>query len=421
MTDAAARTSIWNRDYFLLWQGAAVSALGGQAYSIALLLWAKETTQSGTAVGAIMFAGGITSLAMPFGGVLADRYSRVRLLVVLDCLSGLFVLGLALLFCWLPGTHPALIPLVLALNFARGICMALFHPVTTALLPDLVPGESLTRANSNLQTTVRLTVLIGQSLGGLLFRLLGAPLLLVIDGASFLISAVTELWIREPVRVQSPGHVKQGLLLDLAEGLRFTARIRGFRIYLLEAACANFFIAALFVGLPFYVEDVLRVSVDWYGYLLGAMGFGAVVGSTLARRFPTPGVRRGTIQLVCLVGLSGCLLPLSLVRTPWAAWALIAGAWACVGFHGVLLTTLVQKRTPPSVRGRVFGLLTMIRHGLTPLGMAVFGLLIDVWDGHTADVLFWTGTAGLVTILCALLCADYRWFFTGDEQEVVWP
>lgn len=76
---------LWNRDFFLLWQGSVVSSLGSQAYSIALMLWAKQVTQSGTVVGLILFAGGITSLLMPWGGVLADRYSRRWLLVWRMC------------------------------------------------------------------------------------------------------------------------------------------------------------------------------------------------------------------------------------------------------------------------------------------------------------------------------------------------
>lgn len=412
-------TSIWKRDFVLLWQGAAVSEFGSQAYSIAIMLWAKETTQSGTLVGAILFAGGITSLLMPVGGVLADRFSRTALLVWLDCLGGMFVLVLAALFFAVPHNHPALLPAVLTINFLRGTCMALFHPVTTALLPDLVADGSLTTANSTLQTTFRVTSLIGQSAGGVLFRVLGAPLLLLVDGLTFLISAFSESFIREPQRTErTQGLRRISLFSDLAEGLRFTARIRGFRIYLASATCNNFFMSALFVSLPFYVEDVLRVPGDWYGYLLGATGFGAVVGAAIARWIPEPGVFRGTVQIACLMVLSSCMLVLSLVRSPWAALAVIVLAWICVGFHQVILTTLVQKRTPPMVRGRVFGLLTMIRYGLTPLGMATFGMLIDYFDGHVADVLFWAGAAGCLVDLLAVTQRDYRWFFTGDEQEV---
>lgn len=415
----STRSSMWNRDFFLLWQGSAVSALGSQAYSIAIMLWAKQATESGTVVGAVLFAGGITSLLMPFGGVLADRYSRTRLLVLLDCLTGLCVLSLAGLFYALPNDARTLIPAVLTINFVRGACMALFHPVATALVPDLVPDAQLARAHSSLQSAYRVTSLIGQGLGGILFRLLGAPLLLLGDGLSFLLSGVSEWFIREPTPDgRREPRERSGLLSDLAEGFRFTSRIRGFRIYLAEASVANFCMASLTVSLPFLVEDVFRASVDWYGYLLGTMGLGALGGAFLARWFPHPGTLRGTIQILCLFVMSGCTLLVSLAPNHWTALAIILVSWMSIGFHQVLLTTLVQRRTPKAMRGRIAGLLSTIRFGLTPLGMAVFGALIDRFAGEVTRILFWTGITGLAVVLWAVLQRDYRWFFTGDEREV---
>ena len=413
--------SLWNRDFLLLWQGSAVSALGDQAYSIAIMLWAKQATESGTIVGLVMFAGGITGLLMPLGGVLADRLPRVRMLVLLDCLSGSCVLVLATLFATLPNNHWALIPIILAINFIRGICTALFHPVSSALMPDLVADESLTSANSSLQSADRTMALFGQSIGGILFRLLGTPLLLFVDGFSFLLSALSEAFIREPPRTELLAE-KKGLHLfrDLRDGLQYTGRVRGFRLYLLGATSTNFFMAALFVSLPFFVEDVLHASVDWYGYLLGAMGLGAVIGATIARRFSVPGPHRGYLHLFCLVCLSGNMLPLSLVRSPWVAAVVLSFSWMCIGFHQVILATLVQKRTPPELRGRVFSLLTMIRSGLTPLGIACFGVLIDQLSGPVTNILFWAGSAGLAIALHNVLRRDYRWFFMGNDSVVDW-
>ena len=411
--------SIWSRDFALLWQGAVVSALGGQAYEVALVLWTKQATGSGAMVGAVLFTAGITSLLMPIGGVLADRFPRVRLLVVLDAFSGLCVLSLATLFFLLPDRHPALVPAVLVVSFLRSLGMSLFHPVTAALVPDLVPPESLNSANSALESAMRCTIVVGKSMGGLLFRLLGTPMLLLLDGVSFLISALSETFIREPAR-EDPHAAPRTLNVwrDLRDGFRYTGRVRGFRLYLFEASFANFCIAGLFVSLPFYVEDVLHASEDWYGYLLAAMGLGAMLGGLTARRFPTPGVPRGSIQIFCMGLLNACMLPLSFARTPWAALAILFVAWSCVGFHGVLLTTLVQRRTPREVRGRIFGLLSMIRIGLTPLGMAVFGVLIDHPSAGPTRILFWTGIAGLVTLTMATLFPAFRWFFMGDEVEV---
>jgi DHA3 family macrolide efflux protein-like MFS transporter len=235
---------------------------------------------------------------------------------------------------------------------------------------------------------------------------------------SFLLSALSEWFIHEPAHAPSVDRRRTSVFSDLADGLRYTGRVPGFRIYLTEAAFANFCMASIPVGLPFLVEDVYRASVDWYGYLLAAMGFGAITGSMIASRFPHPGVKRGSVHLVCLIVLSSCMLPLALVRTPWGALVVIVTAWTGVGFHQVVLTTLVQKRTPKEMRGRISGLLAMIRFGLTPLGMAVFGVLIDVFPGRVSDILFWTGLSGLLILTWAVLQRDYRQFFLGDESIV---
>lgn len=413
----AQPTRLFNRNFLLLYQGGVVSSLGDQANFIAVMLWAKETTESAGVVGSIAFAGGLMALLNPLGGVLADRYSRAKLLVLFDTVSGVSVLLLALLFWRLPADHPLMIPAVLAIAVVRGICMAMFYPVESALMPDLVPKESLSRANSIIESSFRLTGLIGQGLGGVLFRLLGPPLLLLFDGITFLLSAGSELFIEEPAR-EKPPTVRLGILRELREGWRYTARVRGFRIYMLEASCANFYLAALTVSLPFYVEDVLQASTDWYGYILGAMGAGAIVGGLIAGRFRTPGPTRGVIQFACLIYFSGALIPLAYVRSPIVVLAILTSAWAAVAFHNVILVTLVQKRTPQAVRGRVFGLRAMLRNSLVPLGLAFFGFLIDRLGGRVVEVLLWAGIAGVVTVSGAIMLPSYRWFFMGDEQEV---
>ena len=97
--------SLWNRNFLLLYQGRGVSALGDQACLVAIMLWAKQATQSGTFVGAMLFAGGIAGLLMPLGGMLVDRYSRSRLLALLDAVSGMSVGGIAALVYFVTAQH----------------------------------------------------------------------------------------------------------------------------------------------------------------------------------------------------------------------------------------------------------------------------------------------------------------------------
>lgn len=146
--------------------------------------------------------------------------------------------------------------------------------------------------------------------------------------------------------------------------------------------------------------------------------FGAVAGGLIAGRFRTRGKLRGRLQVASLLYFSGILAPLAYVRSPLAALMLLATAWAGVGFHQVILATIVQKRSPQQLRGRVFGLMAMLRNGLTPLGLAFFGFLIDGLGGDVTPVLFWAGIAGIVVLVVSMTFADYRWFFTGDQREV---
>jgi predicted MFS family arabinose efflux permease len=224
--------------------------------------------------------------------------------------------------------------------------------------------------------------------------------------------------IVEPPRTDLADKPHPPILQGLREGLRYSGRVRGLRLYLLAASCANLFLTALTVSLPFYVEDVLGVSSDWFGYLMASMGLGAVIGGTIAGWFRQPGVLRGSIQMFCILGLSSCTAALAVIRSPFGALAVLLSTWVLVGFHQVALMTLIQKRTPRAMRGRIFGLMSMIRQGLTPIGLGVFGVLIDQLGGEVTGVLFWTGVAGIVTIVSAISHPDYRWFFMGDENEV---
>jgi len=134
-------------------------------------------------------------------------------------------------------------------------------------MPELIPPESLTSANSLLESTMRLTGLIGQGLGGLLFVSSARLSYCCGDGVSFLLSAVSELFIREPPRSHPVPHRTARPVPFLKRRLPLHRQRTGFRIYLVEASFANFFLASLTVGLPYYVEDVLHASPDWYGYI----------------------------------------------------------------------------------------------------------------------------------------------------------
>jgi len=252
---------LWSRNFLLLWQGNAVSLLGTQVFYLTLMLWAREATGSTTLVGILMMVGGLATFLSPLGGTLADRYDRARVLVVLDLINGVLILSLVAAFLLFPERTSLLIGWLLAVQVLRGICAAFFHATVQALVPDIVSEDRLTTANSWLQSTFHVAQLVGHGAGGILFRILGAPILFLVDGVSFLLSAVSESFIRLPA---GPPRREVSWKEDLGrfaretlEGLRYTPDLRGVR----HGARRHLPVGGVEAGLPGAAECVWTEGV----------------------------------------------------------------------------------------------------------------------------------------------------------------
>ena len=181
---------LWNRNFFLLWQGQLVSAFGDALYAIALNLFVLELTDSTGVMGSIMALVTVPRIILgPFLGVVVDRSDRKKLIVIGDLIRGLSILFVTGAL-WLGILEVWLLMVVAVLD---GICSAFFNPAIESSIPDLVPEENLVQANSVYQMAVTGADILGQSLGGAAYSLIGAPSMFLIDGISYLFSAGTEI------------------------------------------------------------------------------------------------------------------------------------------------------------------------------------------------------------------------------------
>ena len=186
-----------NRNFSLLWQGQFVSLIGAQVFGLALLIWLKQATESATLLGLLMATFVVPGLFVgPIGGVLVDRYSRRLVLIVCDLVRGVAVLSLGILWLFVPAAHPVSIGGLFVLALIVGSTTAVFQPAVVAFIPELVSREGLPRANSLIQTSLQFGALIGQSLAGVMFRLIGAPALALFDAATYFYSAASALLIK---------------------------------------------------------------------------------------------------------------------------------------------------------------------------------------------------------------------------------
>jgi len=185
-----AKPKLWNMNFFLLWQGQFVSAMGDVAYSIALGFWVLSKTGSTALMGTLMAASSLPRMLIsPFAGVVVDRSDRKWLLVAMDVIRGVFVVFVGV------GSYLGFIQvwMVFVAGVVIGACGAFFNPAVSSVIPDIVDARRIVQANSVFSIVQTASGIVGSSAGGILFKLLGASFMFLL---LFLMVNVSSILIR---------------------------------------------------------------------------------------------------------------------------------------------------------------------------------------------------------------------------------
>jgi MFS family permease len=374
-----------NKHFVLLFQGQLVSQIGSSVYMIALVFWVKHATDSATLIGLLAMVATIPGILLgPFGGAVADHFSRKRIIVIGDILNGVFISSIAFVMFTSPEQTELIITLMFIEAVIGGTIMAVFRPAISASIPDIVPSKSIDAANGMMQGSFQVSMLIGQAAGGYLFRVLGAPLVMLIDGITYLFSALSESFITIPQKtaesIESWAEAYQKFKGDTIEGFRYVQQSKGLRSLFFVVALMNFFAAPFGVLLAFFVEDTLQSTSDWYGYIIAGLAFGTIVGSILAGALRISPAHKGKAAVVALVLLALGFVAFAYSTTPLIALAILGFVGVCSGLVNVLIAGVMQLSTPSEIRGRVFGLLGTLSGGLVPISLGLAGVIADLVD-----------------------------------------
>lgn len=363
---------------FALLGASAVSQVGNMMTTVAVPWFVLQTTGSAAKTGLTGAAIGLGAVLAAFlGGPVVDRLGFKRTSVLSDLMSGATV---------------ALIPLLhvagvlsfwqlLVLVFLGSVLDAPGGSARDSLIPDLarLGGMPLERANSVDAAIPRLAQLAGPLAAGVLIAAIGASNVLLVDAATFAVSAALVTLAVPSVR-RAPAEEAEGsagYLTELLEGLRFV-RINLLILSMISVATvANFLDTPLVsVILPVYASTVYGSPVG-LGAMLGGFGAGALFGTLLFGAVGDRLPRRHTFILSFVIG------------PPLGYWALVAapplpflvGTFVLAGLIGgpinPLYATVIQEHTPREMRGRVFGVLTALAYAGAPLGAALGGFLIE--------------------------------------------
>ncbi len=365
-------SKVWNRDFLILWQGQFVSLLGDVVYAIALGFWILQTTGSTALMGALLAASTLPRvLAAPFAGVLVDRTDRKRLLIAMD-----LVRGAAVVLAALAGLAGLLrIWMVFAAGVTIGIGGAFFSPAVVSILPEIVPRDKLVQANASYSLISTGSSVLGNSAGGFLFQLLGAPLLFLFNGVSYLVSSATLLIVRVPKHPSASG--ERHFFAELAEGLKLVTRMRGLRNLFVTAGLLNFFgVMGLTLIMPFF-QRTPGLGPARYGLAMAGMTGGMVLGFLLSSAVKIPPAR-----CLRIFAVSAYIQALGMIVFPQTAGLgamipiLVVSGTANAVLNSFLIA-IIQMTVPRTMLGKVSSLLMTLSGGLMPLSMAVGGVLAE--------------------------------------------
>jgi MFS family permease len=389
----------------LLFLATAGSSFGTYLAAIVLTVDVYDRTQSGVWVAALLIADflPIVVIGLVFGPLI-DRLSRRGLMVVSDFARfGVFA---ALPFVDGPAA-------IVGLAAIAGIATGFFRPAVFAGLPNLVPDEELTNANSLLQTVETIAWMIGPIVGGLMLTTWSPSVPYVVNAVTFLVSAVLVAFIPER-KLRSEESLTRGHWRDVADGIRLVLTSAPLRTVLIVWNVVLVGSAAINVAEVVFAKETLGAGNIGFGTLIAASGVGLAIGSFLAApALGKVGLRHHYVAALALMGIGwgGAALSPSI----WVAVPLVVVGAAGNGAAIISNQILVQRGAPDRYRGRALATIMSTNYAILGVSMASAGVLTDAYGARRV----WIG-AGIVYFVGAVVALGVtRWLpvsSTGDDH-----
>ena len=393
----------------LLFLATAGSGFGTYVAAIVLTVdvYERAETNRGLWIAALLIADflPIVLIGLLFGP-LVDRLSRRWLMVISDLVRfGVFA---ALPFVGSPAA-------IVALAGVAGVATGFFRPAAYAGLPNLVPDDELTNANSLLQVIETLAWMLGPVVGALMYAAWGPEVPYAVNAVTFLVSAALIVGISES-KLRSEESLTRGHWRDVADGIRLVLTSAPLRTVLIVWNVVLLGSAAINVAEVFFARETLNAGTVGFGVLVAASGIGLALGAYLAApALGKVGLRRhyaGSIGLMA-VGWGGAAFSGSI----WVAVPLVIGGAAGNGAAIICNQILVQRGAPDRYRGRALATIMSSNYALLGLAMGAAGVLTDRYGART----IWIAAGAIYLFAAVVSLAVTRWLPVSvtDEDDLL--
>ncbi len=385
------------------WAAQTISATGDAIYQIALVWVVLDVTQSNLTAGLVAMCAYVPAIIFGvFAGALADKYNRMKLMLISNFSQAIIVSIIPLLFYF----NLKIGIIVGLLAFFRASFGSLFPPAMYAIMPELFAKEKLIKINSIIATSGQFAYLIGPVIAGIFLTIISIETLFIWDAISFILAAI--FFMRIPYNNLNKNPSKNSYMTEIISGLNYLKSNGSIGIIIIMTVLNNIFIMGpAIVGIPIFIKQFLKGSASEFAFVESGMALGMLCGSVFmfnfAKRFKT-----GHLLLLGILwdGLTYALF----------FWVQsISMALVLIIFHGfgipvitVSRTTILQKHTPNSYHGRLFSLVHLAVSGMTAISVALVGFLAENIPIYTVFFLF--GLGGMFTGFIGFCSKDIRSF-----------
>lgn len=398
-----------NKNYLIMVIGQVISLFGSAIQRFALSLYLLDLTGNASIFANILALSIVPIIVLsPFAGILSDRADRRKIMVILDFLSGITIAGYAVVL--FAGKDNYLI--------AGGVMMilsglaTLYQPAVNASIPLLVADEDLTAANGVVQQVSSLSNFLGPILAGVLYGIFGIKIVIIINGVSFIASAIMELFLEipytKPEKKQSPVKL---FMWEIRESVSYLKNENKHVLRLVEASgLYNLFLVPVFsVCAPYIIKVMLSMSSQVYGVSEGIMAMGMIIGGMFISTRPDfLGIKKIYYVSFTMSGAMwgmalALLLPAGSVLGRYGILAAItlgiAAIMFALGVANVIQMTFIQRSTKSHMLGKVMAFSTAIATICVPLGQILYGYLVEHSAGKMAWIVFASGICTLFVTL----------------------
>jgi len=383
-----------NKNYWILLQGQFISTLGSGVFFLVMILYGQEVTDSASIIGiALMMSQLPGAIIGPFISGLIDKKSKKKLLIICDLLSAACMFIFLFSFFLIKDTL-MIINLMIITAMLIGILNSILRPTIFSIANELAGPKKVQQSNSFLQSSFQGAGIIANSLGGILYAMIGPMYLTMINGISYFLSAISETFIKEEKNKNYDiinNNKDEGVLKASAEGIRYIWRHKGLRSFIMVSFLINLSISPLAILLPFHIKNSLHLGAEEIGFALAGEGAGLLVGFLISSKLVFKNLFNSLVYLFLICAI--------LIFTLGQLSSILSLVLCCgilgilIGLINVPLITILQKIPPQHMIGRVISVFINAITAITPIGMGLSGLAIDYLNGNT-EVLF---------MLCSIL------------------